>query len=158
VRVEHEYRRVGALNLLAAFDTRTGRVYAVTAERKRQVEFIQLLEKREAEIPATVTTIHVVLDNVRMHTGQQVRHWLAAHARFVFHFTPVHCSWMNQIEQWFGILQRKRLRIVDFAGTAALGERLQAFVAEWNRQAHPFQWTKQSLAKLTTPEERPRAA
>ena len=39
---------------------------------------------------------------------------LAKHPRFVFHFTPVHCSWMNQVEQWFSILQRKRFRIVDF--------------------------------------------
>jgi hypothetical protein len=148
VRLEHEYRRTGALNLLAAFDTRTGRVYAVTAERKRQAEFIELLEKLEQEIPATVTSIHVVLDNARMHTGRLVRQWLAAHPRVVFHFTPVHCSWMNQIEQWFGILQRKRLRIVDFASKGELSERLQAFVAEWNARAHPFQWSTQSVAKI----------
>ena len=50
-KVEHEYRRNGALNLIAAFDTRTGKVYGVTVTRKRQVEFIGLLEKLDAELP-----------------------------------------------------------------------------------------------------------
>jgi hypothetical protein len=66
VRVEHEYGRCGALNLFAAFDTRTGKVYGRTAERKRQVEFIAFLEQLDREIPATIKTIHVVLDNLRM--------------------------------------------------------------------------------------------
>ena len=78
VRVEHEYGRCGALHLFAAFDTRTGKVYGRTAERKRQVEFIAFLEQLDREIPATITTIHVVLDNLRMHKGKQVQAWLAA--------------------------------------------------------------------------------
>ena len=61
-----------------------------------------------------IRTIHLVCDNVSTHHGKEVRKWLAKHPRFVVHFTPVHCSWMNQVEQWFSILQRKRLRIVDF--------------------------------------------
>jgi transposase len=148
VRVEHEYQRRGALNLFAAFDTRSGKVYARTADRKRQVEFIAFLEQIDREVPATITTIHVVLDNLIMHKGKQVRAWLAEHPRFVFHHPPVHCSWMNQVEQWFGILQRKRLRIADFADKAALAERLTAYVAHWNQHAHPFNWTAKSAAKV----------
>jgi len=148
VRVEHEYQRQGALNLFAAFDTRTGKVYARTAERKRQVEFIAFLEQLDREVPADKTTIHVVLDNLRMHKGQQVQAWLAQHPRFVFHHPPVHCSWMNQVEQWFSILQRKRLGISDFADKAVLAERLMAFVAEWNEHAHPFNWSTKSAAKV----------
>jgi transposase len=147
-RVEHEYQRKGALNLFAAFDTRTGKVYAYTAERKRQVEFIAFLEQLDRDIPSNVTRIHVVLDNLRMHKGKQVQAWLAKHPRFVFHFPPPHCSWMNQVEQWFSILQRKRLRIADFADKAALAERLMAFVAEWNAHAHPFNWSTKSVAKV----------
>jgi hypothetical protein len=67
VRVEHEYQRKGALNLFSAFDTRTGQVYARTAERKRQVEFIAFLEQLDQQMPSNVTAIHVVLDNLRMH-------------------------------------------------------------------------------------------
>ena len=78
VLVEHEYGRDGALNLFAAFDTRTGKVCALTAERKRQEEFIGFLEQLDREIPATITKIHVVLDNLRMHKGKQVQAWLSS--------------------------------------------------------------------------------
>src|SRR3954454_6174595 len=148
VRVEHEYGRCGALNLFAAFDTRTGKVYGRTAERKRKVEFIAFLEQLDRDIPAAVNTDHVVLDNVRMHKGKQVQAWLAKHPRFVFHHPPVHCSWMNQVEQWFGILKRKRLRIADFPDKERLAERLVAFIREWNAIAHPFNWTSKSVAKV----------
>jgi transposase len=148
VRVEHEYGRCGALNLFAAFDTRTGKVYGMTAERKRQAEFIAFLEQLDRQIPATVKTVHVVLDNLRMHKGKQVQAWLAKHPRVVFHHPPAHCSWMNQVEQWFSILQRKRLRIADFPDKAALAERLQAFITEWNQVAHPFNWNTKSVAKV----------
>jgi len=148
VQVEHEYVRQGALNLFAAFNTRTGKVYGHTAERKRQAEFIEFLEQLDGDIPAEITLIHVVLDNVRMHKGKQVQAWLAKHPRFVFHQPPVHCSWMNQVEQWFGILQRKRLRIADFADKTELAQRRQAFITEWNQVAHPFHWTTKSVAKI----------
>jgi len=146
--VEHEYGRCGALNLFAAFDTRTGQVYGQTASRKRQSEFIAFLEQLDREIPASIKTIHVVLDNLRMHKGKQVQAWLAEHPRFVFHHPPVHCSWMNQVEQWFGILKRKRLRIADFADKEHLAERLMSFISEWNEVALPFNWTSKSVAKI----------
>jgi transposase len=115
VLVEHEYARSGALNLFAAFDTRTGQVTGILRRRKRQVEFIELLEQIDRQTPNTVTTINLVCDNVSIHHGKLVRAWLQAHPRFQMHFTPVHCSWMNQVEQWFSILTRKRLRAPNFA-------------------------------------------
>src|SRR5215510_135178 len=90
VRVEHEYVRKGALNLFAGFDTRTGKVYATTAERKRQAECIAFLEHVDREMAPDITRIHVVLDNLRMHKGKQVQAWLTKHPRFVFVFPPVH--------------------------------------------------------------------
>jgi transposase len=148
VLVEHEYGRCGALNLFAAFNTRTGQVYGMTAERKRQEEFIAFLEQLDREFGPDITAIHVVLDNLRMHKGKKVQAWLAKHPRFVFHHPPVHCSWMNQVEQWFSIVQRKRLAIVDFASKAELAEKLQQFIAQWNERAHPFNWTTKSVAKV----------
>ena len=148
VLVEHEYDRKGALNLFAGFDTRTGKVYGHTAERKRQKEFIEFLEILDREIPSDITVIHIVLDNLRMHKGKQVQAWLAKHPRFVFHFPPVHCSWMNQVEQWFSILQRKRFTIADFPDKAALAECIHTFIGQWNEHAHPFQWTTKSVAKV----------
>jgi hypothetical protein len=55
---------------------------------------------------------------------------------------------MNQIEQWFSILMRKRLRIADFPSKEHLTERLHAFIAEWNERAHGFAWTEQSFEKV----------
>lgn len=154
VQVEHEYVRAGALNLLAAMDTRTGKVWGRTYDRKRQIEFIDLLERIEREILTTIHTIHVVLDNPRMHKGKAIQAWLAKHPRFRFHFTPVHCSWMNQIEEWFSILQRKRLRFSDFASKAALAAAITSFIQQRNEAPHPFKWTAQSAAKVTTWAER----
>lgn len=148
VRVEHEYMRKGALNLFAAFDTRTGEVTAILRRRKRQAEFIELLEKIDRETPESITVIHLICDNVRIHHGKLVEAWLAKHPRFWMHFTPVHCSWMNQIEQWFSILVRKRLRAPNFTDVAQLEELVLQFVREWNEIATPFRWTPKSFAKV----------
>jgi transposase len=147
-RVEHEYKRAGALNLFAAFDTRSGQVYGHCYERKRQREFIAFLEQLDREIAETTKTIHLVCDNVSTHHGRDVRKWFAKHPRFVVHFTPVHCSWMNQVEQWFSIFQRKRLRIADFASKEHLQAKIEQFIGEWNQHAHPFNWSTKSVAKV----------
>lgn len=148
VRLEHEYARRGALQLFAAFDTRSGKVIGVCRRRKRQAEFIELLEAIARRTPARVTAIHLVCDNVSTHHGKLVRAWLAEHPRFRMHFTPVHCSWMNQVEQWFSILQGKRLKVSNFADLADLDAKVAAFIAEWNEVAHPFAWSRASFAKV----------
>ena len=148
LQVEHEYRRAGATHLFAAFDTRSGQTYGVTTRRKRQVEYLTLLEHLDQAIPAAITTIHLLADNVSVHHGKLVRQWLAHHPRFVAHFTPVHCSWMNPVEQWFSILRRKRLRSPNFADVAALQRAILQFLAEWNEIAHPFRWTAASFDKI----------
>jgi transposase len=147
-RCEHEYKRAGALNLFAAFDTRSGQVYGQCYDRKRQQECLAFLEHLDREIADPIRTIHLICDNVSTHHGQDVTRWIANHPRFVVHFTPVHCSWMNQVEQWFSILQRKRLRIVDFPTKDHLRAKLEQFIGEWNQQAHPFNWSVKSVAKV----------
>lgn len=153
VRVEQEYQRQGALNLFAAFDTRTGQVYGQCHDRQRQAEFIEFWDLLDQQIPPQITRIHVVLDNRRMHKGKQVQVWLATHPRLCVYHPPVHCSWMNQVEQWFSILQRKRLRIANFASKADLRDKLMAFLVEYNQHAHPFKWTPQSVAKILAKSE-----
>jgi hypothetical protein len=61
---------------------------------------------------------------------------------------PVHCSWMNQVEQGFSILQRKRLAAPNFDDLADLETQLLAFIAQWNQEAHPFNWTAASFEKV----------
>jgi len=148
LQVEHEYQRAGATHLFAAFDARSGQVYGVTTRRKRQIEYLTLLEHLDQTIPASVTTIHLLADNVSVHHGKLVQQWLAAHPRFLAHFTPVHCSWMNPVEQWFGILRRKRLRSPNFADLTALQRAILQFITEWNEIAHPFRWTAASFEKI----------
>jgi transposase len=132
--VERAYRRDGALHLFAACDTRTGHVYGQCYSRKRQCECMAFLESLEGEMPRTIKTIHIVCDHVSTHHGKEVRAWLQHHPRAVFHFTPVHCSWMHQVEQWLSILQRKRLRIADFASKAALQAKMAQFLEERNHR------------------------
>ena len=148
VRVEHEYERGGALNLFAAFDTRSGRVFGMTAHRKRATEFLSFLEWLDAVTAPGIRTIHVVLDNLRVHKGKAAQAWLTEHPRFVFHFPPVHCSWLNQVEQWFAIIQRKLLRLANYPDTDALADAIQQYIAHWNRRAHPFNWQATSLTRV----------
>jgi len=148
VSVAHEYERKGALQLFAAFDTRTGEVIGLLRPRKRQHEFIELLDAIDAQAPTRVTAIHVICDNASIHKGKLVRDWLARHPRFRMHYTPVHCSWMNQVEQWFSILQRKRLTAPNFANLQVLEKRVLAFIEEWNQCGHPFNWTVDSFDKV----------
>ena len=63
-------------------------------------------------------------------------------------FTDPQVGTLNQVEQWFSILHRKRLSAPNFANLDQLEARLEAFVHEWNESAHPFHWTKQSFAKV----------
>ena len=145
---EHEYRRDGALNLFAAFNTRTGEVIGQCYSRKRQSEFISFLEHIDKTIPQTTSLIHIVCDNVSVHHGKKVRNWLKNNPRFVFHFTPVHCSWINQVEQWFSIFQRKRFKFADFPSKEAMNQAIMDYINEWNSHAHPFNWSTKSVVKV----------
>jgi len=84
VRLENEYQRKGILHLFAAFDTRTGQVFHTTGERKRQAEFLQLLEILDRQLPPSLTTVHIVLDNLRMHKGKLVQARLEKASPFPF--------------------------------------------------------------------------
>jgi DDE superfamily endonuclease len=148
VQVEHEYRRDGALHLFAAFDTRTGRVIGQCHRRKRAAEFLAFLAHLDGQYGREFRHIHLLLDNVATHKTKAVEAWLADHPRFVVHFTPVHCSWLNPVEQWFGLLQRKRLRYAAFASLGDLHFKLRRFIGQWNERAHPFAWTSTSVAKV----------
>jgi hypothetical protein len=147
-RDEHEYRRAGALNLCAAFDTRSGQVYGHCDDRKRQREFIDVLDALDREIDEPISTIHLGCDHVSTHHGKEVRTWLAKPPRFVMHLTPVHGSWMNHVEQWFSILQRKRLRIADFESTDHRRAKVDQFIKAWTQHAHPCNWSTTSVAKI----------
>lgn len=90
--------------------------------------------------------MYLILDNLKMQKRQLVRACLRDHPRFVCHLTPVQCSWMNQLELWFSILQRKRGRSSDFFRLDHVAERMMVSVSEWHAHGHPCNWFTQSEA------------
>lgn len=139
-RREFEYKRHGTLALLAALLVHTGEVKGNVYERNSRTEFLDFLELLEAEIPAG-KQVHAILDNLQVHKTPEVCAWLEAHPRWHFHFTPTHASWLNQIELYFSIVQRKALTPNDFASLAELEERLLGFGRHWRAVAEPFAWS-----------------
>jgi DDE superfamily endonuclease len=117
-----------------------------TTARGREQPTIRAPARRTT--PDEITRIHVVCDNLSVHHGKQVRAWLEKHSRFRMHFTPVHCSWMNQVEQWFSVLQRRRLVAPNFYDLSDLEAKILAFIAQWNETAPPFAWTSASFDKV----------
>ena len=80
-----------------------------------------------------------------LHRSTEVAAWQAAHParRFVFHFLPVHSSWLSFIEVWFSILSRKCLKRANFPDATVATDQIAAFIITYNRHsAHPFSWKK----------------
>jgi len=140
VRREFEYRRHGTSTLIAAFDTRTGHVFGQCRRRtaKGLLAFMDALAK---EYPTGL--VYVVWDNLNIHKGVRWEEFNARHGgRFRFVHTPKHASWVNQVEIWFSILQRRVLKHASFDTREDLTRAVMAFVRHWNRrEAHPFRWT-----------------
>ena len=105
----HDYKRNGTTTLFAALNVLDGSVIGHCMQRHRHQEFIRFLNAIERTVPAG-KLIHVVLDNYGAHKQAKVRKWLARHPRWVFHFTPTSCSWLNAVETFFAKLTKRRLK------------------------------------------------
>ena len=141
-RREHEYERNGTQCLFAALKVHHGDVIAMPSKTRNRYDLIRFLDLLDAEIP-TVDGQQVVAitDNLSTRGTQEVKDWLAAHPRWSFQFTPVHASWLNQIEIVFSILVRKLLKHGTFTSEQDLAEQMLAFVETYNQTAKPFAWT-----------------
>jgi hypothetical protein len=91
----------------------------------------------EAEVPAG-KMVHVILDNYAAHKQPKVRAWLDRHERFVFHFTPTSCSWLNAVECFFARLSRRRLKRGVFRSVGDLQAAINRFLAETNAEPKPY--------------------
>ena len=141
-RVEHEYVRHGALALLAGLDVHTGKVFASTPATTGIKPFMnligQVMSRPEYD---SAPRVFVVVDNGSDHRGQAAIDRLAkAHPNAIMIHTPVHASWLNQIEIFFSIIQKKVVSPNDFAGLDELSRTLLAFVNRYNQTARPFNW------------------
>ena len=149
-RVEHEYERQGALALLAALDIHTGKVFASTSATTGIAAFMALMgQVMSAEPYNSASRVFVIVDNGSDHRGKKAaRRLRGAYPNAIMIHTPVHASWLNQVEIVFSIIQKKVISPNDFASTAQLAATLLAFIDRYNQTAKPFSW-KYTAADLS---------
>jgi transposase len=138
----HEYKRHGTTTLFAALEIATGLVHSGHYRRRRRRQFLDFMNELVEKYPRR--DLHVVLDNLNTHKPKDDR-WLKAHPNVYFHFTPTQSCWLNQIECWFSILSRSALQGASFTSVQTLIKTMEAFIAKWNENAAPFEWTKREV-------------
>jgi hypothetical protein len=152
MKVEHEYDRGGALAYVAALDVHQAKLFGRCEPKTGIAPFDRLVAQVMATPPyAEARRVFWIVDNGSAHRGaRSVARLPGQHPRLVLVHGPVHASWLNQIEIYFSIVQRKVLTPNDFTSLAAVAERLLAFERYYETLAHPFEWTftRRDLNKL----------
>lgn len=151
MRIEHEYERGGALAYLAAWDVRRARIFG-RCEQKTGIEpFERLVQQVMRRKPyCSADRVFWILDNGSSHRGEAcVQRLQQRWPNVVPVHTPVHASWLNQIEIYFSIVQRKVLTPNDFQSLLEIEDRLMRFEKHYQEIARPFQWkfTRRDLRK-----------
>jgi len=142
-RVEHEYERQGAVQYLAAWDVHRAVVFGRCEPKTGKAAFGRLVDQVMDQEPyRSARRVFWIVDNGSSHRGERAAEELRArHPQIVVVHTPVHASWLNQIEQYFSILQRKVLTPNDLTSLNALEERIAAFGQRYSSLGKPFAWT-----------------
>jgi DDE superfamily endonuclease len=141
-RIEHEYERGGALQYLAAWDVRRGYVIGRCEPTTGIEPFGRLVHQVLSEEPyRSAERLFWIVDNGSSHRGETAKARLQqVDSRIILVHTPVHASWLNQVEIYFSIIQRKVLTPNDFADLEALRLRLAVYEELSNQSPTPFQW------------------
>lgn len=152
MRIEHEYERQGALAYLAAWDVRRAKIFGHCDNSTGIVPFERLVAQVMAQEPYhSAPRVFWIMDNGTSHRGERsdvrlIDKW----KNIVPVHTPIHASWLNQIEVYFSIVQRKVLTPNDFESLAEVEARLLGFQERYEQAAKPFQWkfTRRDLDRL----------
>ena len=134
-----EYRRHGTLSLYAALETATGRVHGKTTARHTSQDFVAFLEEVVAQCPAD-QQIHIILDNLSAHKTKLVDAFLQNNSRVQLHFTPTYSSWLNQVELWFGKIERDLIARGVFTSVHDLARKIERYLKDYSANAKPIQW------------------
>jgi transposase len=139
-RREFEYRRHGTAVLFAGLNVHEGGVAGWVTDSTRSENFVDFLGDLVVHTPAGLE-LRCIVDNLSAHTTPLVDEFLAEHPHVHLHFTPTHASWLNQVELFFSILERRLLRHGEFDSVDHLAARVITFIKDYNRRAAPFRWT-----------------
>jgi transposase len=135
-----EYYRHGTLSLYAALNTRTGEIVGQTVPRHTSAAFIEFLGDVVATQPRR-REIHVIVDNLSAHKTKAVSAYLEAHPRVHLHDTPTYSSWLNQVELWFGKIERDLLARGIFTSVPDLARKIRRYITKYNEHPKPIRWT-----------------
>jgi hypothetical protein len=154
MRVEHGYERKGALAYLAAWDVHRAKLFGRWEPNNGIEPFGRLVDEVMREEPyASAERVFWIMDNGSSHRGERsVKRLEGEWPNLRLVHLPTHASWLNQIEIYFSVVQRKVLAPNDFADLEVVGERLIAFQQRYERVAEPFAWkfTRRDLDRLLT--------
>ena len=148
----HEARshRRGARHLFAGLSVADGPVYGICRQRKCFVEFQAFVQQEiiPQALRRQVHTVSLMLDNGTTHAPKQLEGWLREQEQadegrlhVQVHWLPPNASWLDQLESWFSLLQRKQLQPNHFVTTNALETSLREYIAYYNQTAKPINWT-----------------
>lgn len=140
---EYEYKRLGTRTLFAAFNTQNGHVFAEVSKKRKAKDLLRFMRKLAKHYPKG--QIHIIWDNLNIHFDGPSKRWIAFNkrqrGRFHFHYTPLHASWMNQVELFFSRVQRRVLRYASFNSIDEMGTKVVDFIDHWNRhERKPYRW------------------
>lgn len=152
MRIEHEYERAGALQYLVAYDVHRAKLFGRCEDKTGIVPFGRLVDEVMGKEPyASARRVFWVVDNGSSHRGQaSIDRLQGRHKNLRLIHCPIHSSWINQVEIYNSIIQRKVLTPNDFVDLNEVEQRLLAFERRYEAAAKPFDWkfTRTDLAKL----------
>jgi hypothetical protein len=150
-RVEHEYERTGVLQYLAAWDVHRAVVFGRCEPKTGKAAFGRLVDDVMSQEPyRSARRVFWIVDNGSSHRGERAAEELQArHPRIVIVHTPTYASWVNQIELYFSIIQRKVLKPNDYTSLEELEAAIHAFAGRYSALEKPFAWcfTRQDLER-----------